>query len=574
MQEIELKFQIPADALDAVRAELARLAPGQALPEPLTLQAAYFDTPDRRLAAARSALRVRREGDDWVQTLKAAGSHTMVRVEDNRPTAPPPPGQPLAARLSLHAGGPAEAALREALGWAPETDPHGERCGLVALYRTDMQRTRVQWRVGVGTLHEGLVELALDEGAIVAGPAEAEHRVPVRELEIELLEGHPQAVIDAGRDWVSRFGLWLDTQTKAHRGDRLARLAVDGDAGAALPQAFKPRPARLPATGLDTLTAQAAWRAGTEACLAHITAHMSELASLADADDAALVTAQWRRGLRGLRALGRLVEASLAQGHALGVPPAALIALQEACRLAAELSRQLGPWRDQDALAWVSDALKRAGVQAAALPPLPRPSEGPASPMALARTASATEVCLLVLTALVSPIAEHSPQQDDPPHALAPLSARDWLGEALRDGQRRCLRTSRRFDTLGSEATHRLRRRLRQLRDLTDLFAPLWPDEGEAQHRGVQAPQAALQAARQAAMKDALKHALKALGRIQDVEVARSRFAAGTDALGGGAGQRDGTARQACQWLDRQRKPLRKQAGRALRRWRRRAQTR
>ena len=108
----------------------------------------------------------------------------------------------------------------------------------------------------------------------------------MRELEIELISGHPQAVIDAGRDCVQRFGLWLDTQTKAHRGDRLARLVVDGDASAALPEHAAPRPARLPkaaaTAGTDALSAEAAWRAGLEACLAHITAHMSELASLPD----------------------------------------------------------------------------------------------------------------------------------------------------------------------------------------------------------------------------------------------------------------------------------------------------
>ncbi len=59
MHEIELKFQIPAERLSAVRAELARL--GADLSQPLILQAAYFDTVDRKLAQARSALRVRRE---------------------------------------------------------------------------------------------------------------------------------------------------------------------------------------------------------------------------------------------------------------------------------------------------------------------------------------------------------------------------------------------------------------------------------------------------------------------------------------------------------------------------------
>jgi len=52
MHEIELKFGLPASQLDALRAELARL--GADIARPQILQAAYFDTPDRRLAQARA----------------------------------------------------------------------------------------------------------------------------------------------------------------------------------------------------------------------------------------------------------------------------------------------------------------------------------------------------------------------------------------------------------------------------------------------------------------------------------------------------------------------------------------
>jgi len=80
---------------------------------------------------------------------------------------------------------------------------------------------------------------------------------------------------------VQRFGLWLDTQTKAHRGDRLARLAVTVPAGEregahAPPQVTLAHPAKVPpGASLDH-----AWRAGLESCLAHLSANMSELATL------------------------------------------------------------------------------------------------------------------------------------------------------------------------------------------------------------------------------------------------------------------------------------------------------
>ena len=97
MQEIELKFQIPSQALGAVQAELAALDGGQHAP--LRLRAAYFDTPERTLANARMALRVRQEGRHWVQTLKAGGSNTMMRLEDNRPAQAPKPRQPVVVDL-------------------------------------------------------------------------------------------------------------------------------------------------------------------------------------------------------------------------------------------------------------------------------------------------------------------------------------------------------------------------------------------------------------------------------------------------------------------------------------------
>ena len=139
MQEIELKFGIPLARLADLRTALESL--GADLAHPQILQAAYFDTIDRRLAQARSALRVRREDDDWVQTFKSAGINAMMRVEDNQPAAIPSPGQALAPDLSRHQD-VARETLMHHLDWAPDQDPQGTQCGLVALYRTDLRRTR------------------------------------------------------------------------------------------------------------------------------------------------------------------------------------------------------------------------------------------------------------------------------------------------------------------------------------------------------------------------------------------------------------------------------------------------
>ena len=65
------------------------------------------------------------------------------------------------------------------LAWDPAHDPSGAATDLIELYRTDITRHRARVTVGVGTPHEGVVELALDLGHIHAGDLD----VPVRELE-------------------------------------------------------------------------------------------------------------------------------------------------------------------------------------------------------------------------------------------------------------------------------------------------------------------------------------------------------------------------------------------------------
>jgi inorganic triphosphatase YgiF len=160
---------------------------------------------------------LRKEGERWVQTLKAASANTMVRLEDNQDAPAPEAGRAARPDLSRHLGTPVQSGLAQALGWDPTTDALGERTGLVELYRTDIWRQSARLSTGQGT-----VEMALDLGHIHAGALST----PVCELEIELVDGHALAVIDTARDWVVRHGLWLDTQTKAHRGDRLARQAA------------------------------------------------------------------------------------------------------------------------------------------------------------------------------------------------------------------------------------------------------------------------------------------------------------------------------------------------------------
>src|SRR5450631_78040 len=100
MHEIELKLQVPRAQRAAVDAAVA----GRLARPRMRLQAAYQDTAKRALASAGLALRLRREGRQWVQTLKGPSDDGLTRSELNAPrgggTAVPE------IEPSLHAGSP------------------------------------------------------------------------------------------------------------------------------------------------------------------------------------------------------------------------------------------------------------------------------------------------------------------------------------------------------------------------------------------------------------------------------------------------------------------------------------
>ena len=295
MHEIELKFQVPPDKAAAVDAAVA----GRNAPARTRLQAVYFDSADRSLAAAHMALRIRREGRQWVQTLKGSTGDGMTRLEHNVPRG----GAAAPANIDpqLHAGTPAGdrllTLLASASGGAVEAGSakSGDRAAgatspsLAALYRTDILRRSRAVRTA-----RGRVELAFHAGKIVAGDTQ----VVVRELEIELLSGSPLAVLDIAPRWVRRFGLWLDTRSKAERGDMLARQETMAP----------PRTASSLRLTSD-MTPSAAWQAVLRSCADHIIVNASQIASGEHADEH---VHQLRVGLRRLRSALSLFEDDVA----------------------------------------------------------------------------------------------------------------------------------------------------------------------------------------------------------------------------------------------------------------------
>jgi inorganic triphosphatase YgiF len=431
MFEIELKLQVPAASRDAVDAAVAI---GDS--RRTRLQAVYFDTPDRRLAAAGVALRLRKEGRRWVQTLKAAGPSAMQRFEHNVPLVGAlgvPAGVVPGVDPSRHAGTPAGDALAAALA-ARAGETSAPR--LTELFRTDIWRRARALRTTGGT-----VELAFDSGEIVAG----ERRLPVCELEIELVRGRPGAVIAVARRWARKHALWLDVRSKAERGDRLAR-------GLHVGPIFKAGAVRLePEMGVD-----AALHAVVAHCLEQILPNASEIAGGQGSDEH---VHQLRVGMRRLRSALRFFDGwTQAIDAAWGEPLTALF-------------RQLGVSRDRDALAAsLLPALRKAGAPMFELPP---PPPGP-TPSELLRSAAATLTWLDLLASQVDGPAT-APEATS---VVAPLPAtpalRGALADRLQRWHRRVARDGARYEQLDDLARHRLRKRVKRLRYAAEFAASMF----------------------------------------------------------------------------------------------------
>lgn len=77
--EFEIKFLFPSDKLQAI--EKFIVSKGGIRRQ--HLQAIYIDTPDFLLTQAGIAFRLRKEGRQWIQTLKVSTSNPLERLEHN-----------------------------------------------------------------------------------------------------------------------------------------------------------------------------------------------------------------------------------------------------------------------------------------------------------------------------------------------------------------------------------------------------------------------------------------------------------------------------------------------------------
>jgi inorganic triphosphatase YgiF len=199
--EIELKLLIaPADARRLLRHPLITALTRRKF-TPQRLLSIYYDTADCVLHQQRIALRLRRVGRRWIQTVKAAG-----RVSAGLHERPEWEGETTKGMFVFEAI--ADPTLRELFA-----DPHLQHA-LHPVFVTDFSRARRMLCLPSGDV----VECSLDRGEIRAG----EERLPICEVELELKSGDPTRLADLALRLQRTLSLKPENVSKAERGYRLA----------------------------------------------------------------------------------------------------------------------------------------------------------------------------------------------------------------------------------------------------------------------------------------------------------------------------------------------------------------
>ena len=201
MSEIELKFLLDETSSRELlsRLKVSKLAGGA--PKRGTLRSIYLDTPEHALKKAGIALRLRRDGRRWTQTVKTKGQIHGGLSQVGEVECPAPGGRvrlQAIPDLSIR-----EEVLRQVNG-----------AQLLPVCETVIKRAASELSLEDGTR----AELAIDVGEIRAEGRSAE----LREAEIELLEGSPTGLFDIAHKLFPEGGLQFSRLSKSARGYLLA----------------------------------------------------------------------------------------------------------------------------------------------------------------------------------------------------------------------------------------------------------------------------------------------------------------------------------------------------------------
>jgi inorganic triphosphatase YgiF len=201
-KETEIKLRVSRETLAALREHPLLKKRNKSGWERLELSNQYFDTPERDLANAKVALRLRRDGEQIIQTLKTRGQSVAGLSERNEYNWDLPK-----AKLDLK--------KLDGECW-PEQLAELDKKTIKPLFTTDFVREKAEIAWGRGKT-KVVIEAALDLGHVVAGKQKEE----ICELELELREGDPAALLELAAELAVSLPLMPCDISKAERGYRL-----------------------------------------------------------------------------------------------------------------------------------------------------------------------------------------------------------------------------------------------------------------------------------------------------------------------------------------------------------------
>jgi triphosphatase len=461
--EIELKLELDGDDMSrvAMLPWLNALADGPGSRQ--HLKSVYYDTGAFTLRDEGVSLRVRHVDGRRLQTIKASAkgmNGPFARKEWEREISGDSPD------LSLAKGTAMRSLVRGKL-----------RRRLRPVFETSVRRCSLPLR-----LPDGRVELAIDRGRIDAGTRSR----PVHELELELKDGSPLALMELAERLASEVPVTFGFVSKADRGYALAgcqaRQAVRGET-----IALDPR-----------VSAADGFRAIGMSCLRHLAGNR-DLVRQGDAE----AIHQMRVGIRRLRAALSVFK-DIVQDAKIGDIQSGLRWLLE----------QLADARDLDV--FINESVTPI---IEARPDQPRLGElktvlearrGDAFESAKQAVRSDQYRRVILQTALWLSGGPWSMDVDHARSARRRRPLRKLAREILRQRTRKIVAKSREAGSLEPRRRHKLRIAIKKLRYATEFFGDLFPGRKAVR--------------RKAAFGKALKHLQDSLGRLNDLSV-HERFA-------------------------------------------------
>ncbi|MFO1314606.1 MAG: CYTH and CHAD domain-containing protein [Burkholderiales bacterium] len=455
--ETELKLRIARDAAPAIARHPAVKAVRRGRARTVRLVSTYYDTDDAALARAGIALRLRRAGRRWIQTVKGPAA------------APPAGGLASRAEYEWPVTGQALDPLRFPTTPFRRDLGRAERRGLAPRFTTDVARTTIPLAFADSTM----AQLCIDIGEVRTADGGVVVRAPIHEIELELEAGDPVRLFELAQALAADVPVAFEPASKAERGYALRH------APAVAPVRAEDAP--LPAG----CSAAVAFSAFIRASLAQIERNAHGVVT---GDDPEWIH-QMRIGVRRLRACLSLARKAMA-------PP-----IVEPLRVELRwLAHALGPARDLDVFAGATlpafaDAVRRGGdaALAASLAKLAaRVATRRREARAIARAAVASPrfVHLVLAGAALAAAPDAAGPRD---HAGTPrlaVPAREFARPLLKRRQRALEALGADLAHATPEARHAARLAAKQLRYATEFFAPLY---AKKRTRGYRKALAALQ---------------------------------------------------------------------------------